>query len=104
MSEEFDAALASVPGAEEDGDPASMETFSDFVDGFGSAGEPDEAMADEDDDPAADVKAMQQALVNERVAHMDLLPHRCAHLVLDSPSAPAMLLSRWCIWLRADST
>lgn len=78
MSEEFDAALASVPGAEEDmADEASL---ADFVDGFGrglddkDAGGLDEL--EEDDDPAADVKAMQQAMVNERVAHMDLLPHR----------------------------
>ena len=78
MSEEFDAAMASVPGAEEEGDGAD-DSFSDFG-AFGASGDGDdnEGMVDEDDDPAADVKAMQQAMVNERVAHMDLLPHRCA--------------------------
>jgi hypothetical protein len=82
MSDEFDAAMASAPGAEEEDDaPASMETFSEFGGAFGASGDGDDGGADEDDeddDPAADVKAMQQALVNERVAHMDLLPPRCA--------------------------
>ena len=82
MSDEFDAMLASVPGGadeEEENDPASMEAFSDFL-GGAEAEDEDE----DEDDPAADVKAMQQALVNERVAHMDLLPHRCAALRSDT--------------------
>ena len=73
---EFDAAMASIPTKDDVEPVAAMD---DEFDAFGgSFGEADAGAAavEEDDDPAADVKAMLQALMNERAAHMDLLPHR----------------------------
>lgn len=75
--DDFDAAMASIPAKDTD-DAAPEGAMDDDFDAFGGAfGAADDAGAgDEDEDPAADVKSMAQVLMNERAAHMDLLPHR----------------------------
>lgn len=74
MSDEFEAAMAAAPGAEddaaEDGTAASMS-----LDAFGDA-MADADGAGEDDGTDKDVRELQQVWINERTAHMDLLPHR----------------------------